>query len=69
MMMIHLSCAILLDHDDIMYSPILFTVCCDLEQSASGSWQLPLPPPGLSLEMRKRKKERKKERKRETREE
>jgi len=52
-----------------MYSPFLFTVRCDLEQSASGSWQPPLPPPGLSLEMRKRKKIRKKERKREAREE
>jgi len=43
-----------------MYSPLLFAVRCDLEQSAGGSHQLPLPPPGLSL--RERKKEGKKER-------
>jgi len=41
-------CDPFLDHDDIIYSPFLFTVRCDLEQSASGSRQLPLPPPGLS---------------------
>jgi len=50
-----------LDHDDIIYSPFLFTVRCDLEQSASGSRQLPLPPPGLSHDKRKIKKEGKKE--------
>jgi len=65
MMMIHQSCAALLDHDDIIYSPFLFAVRCDLEQSASDSRRPPLPPPGLSPEKRKRKKERKRERERE----
>jgi len=54
MMMVHSSHATLLDHGDITdhgdiaYSPILFTVCRDLSQSAGGPRQLPLPPPGLS---------------------
>jgi len=39
--------------------PFLFAVRCDLEQSASGPRQLPLPPPGLSRE-KERKKERRK---------
>jgi hypothetical protein len=43
-----------------MYSPFLFTVRCDLSQSASGTRQLPLPPPGLS-----QKEEEEKRRKRE----
>jgi len=52
-----------LDHDDIIYSPFLFAVRFALEQSASGSRRLPLPPPGLSPEReRERKEERKKER-------
>jgi len=50
-----------LDHGDIIYSPFLFTVRCDLEQSASSSRQLPPPPPGPSHEKRKIKKEGKKE--------
>jgi len=50
-----------LDHDDIIYSPFLFAVRCALEQSASGSRRLPLPPPGLFLEKRR---ERKRERER-----
>jgi hypothetical protein len=32
-----------------MYSPVLFTVHPDLDQSAGGTRQLPLPPPGLSV--------------------
>jgi len=28
--------------------PIPFTAHCDLDQSAGGTLQLPLPPPGLS---------------------
>jgi len=32
-----------LDHDDIIYIPFLFAVRCAREQSASGSWRLPLP--------------------------
>jgi len=47
-MMIHRSYATLLDRDDIVCGPFLFTVRCDLAQSASGTRQLPLPPPGLS---------------------
>jgi len=56
-----------LDHDGIIYSPFPFAVHCALEQSASGSWRLPLPPPGLFPKEREkegeiaRKKERKKE--------
>jgi len=42
-----------LDHDDIIYSPILFAVRCALEQSASGS--RPACPTGRG---RERKKER-----------
>jgi len=34
MAMTHRPCATLSDHDDIIYSPFLFTVRCDLEQSA-----------------------------------
>jgi len=49
----------------ILYTVLfLFAVRCALEQSASGSRRLPLPPPGLSHEKRKRKKEREKERER-----
>jgi len=33
----------LLDHGEMMYSPTLLTVRPDLEQSTSGTWQLPLP--------------------------
>jgi len=58
-----------LEHDDIIYSPFLFAVRCALEQSASGSRRLPLPPPGLSHEKRKRKKERKEGRKEERKKE
>ena len=39
MMMTHSSCATLLDHDDIMYSPFLFAVRRDLSQSAGGPWE------------------------------
>jgi hypothetical protein len=31
-----------------MYSPVPFTVRPDLGESAGGTRQLPLPPPGLS---------------------
>jgi hypothetical protein len=62
MMIIHYSHATWLDHGEIMYSPILFAVRPDLGQSAGGSRQLPLPPPGLSLDCRQ-KKERKERRK------
>jgi hypothetical protein len=47
-MMIHYSYATLSDHAEIMYSLVLFTVCPDLDQSAGGTRQLSLPPPGLS---------------------
>jgi hypothetical protein len=37
MMMIHYSYATLLDHDEIMYIPVLFTVRPDLGQSTGGT--------------------------------
>ena len=37
------SPATLLDHGEMMYRPTLFTIRPDLEQSASGTQQLPLP--------------------------
>jgi len=65
-----------LDHDDIIYSSSLFAVHCDLEQSASSSWQLPLlpRPARRGIEGKKirrereteREKERERERKRES---
>ena len=50
----------------ILYTVLffLFAVRCALEQSASGSRRLPLPPPDLSRRKRKGKKERKTERER-----
>jgi len=47
MVMLHQPYATLLDHNDIMYSPIP-AVHRGLSQSAGGSRRLPLPPPGLS---------------------
>jgi len=56
-----------LDHDDIIYSSSLLAVHCDLEQSTSGSWQLPLPPRPATrgIEGKKIRREREKERERE----
>jgi len=46
-----------LDHDNNIYSPFLFAVSCTLELSASGSRQLPLPPPGLSQDKKESEKD------------
>jgi hypothetical protein len=37
MMMLHYSYAAYLEHDEIMYSPVPFTVRPDLDQSADGT--------------------------------
>jgi len=58
-----------LDHDDIIYSSSLFAVHCDLEQSAGGLRQLPLPPcavrRGIEGKKIRRERERVRERARE----
>jgi hypothetical protein len=50
MMMIHYSCATLLDHDEIIqstYSPVPSAVRPGLGQLAGATRRLPLPPLGL----------------------
>jgi len=46
-----------LDHDNNIYSPFPFTISGGLELSASGTRQLPLPPPGLSQDKKEREKD------------
>jgi hypothetical protein len=45
MMMTDYSYTTLSDNDEIIYSPVPFTVRPDPGQSAGSTWQLPLPPP------------------------
>ena len=70
-MTLHRLCATLLDHDDIIYSSSLFAVHCDLEQSASGLQQLPLPPCAArrGIEGKQIRRERERERERESKRE